>query len=535
MINKKDKNIQNSIKEEEENITLININKNNKYIKKDKPILTIILIISIFILLLISILSNYINNNEDPNFKLNYENIQNLKLDNRNISDNIKFYDILPKISLEQNNNFSSLDEILNSRQLFINDADITKEYIRYIKKINDTNEKKYRIKKSEIKPNDKYNIKRKDQYDYNEFVKLSMKEKLIKKKKFKYNKKPLISVILSSYNKENILMKSIRSIQNQNFKNIEIIIADDCSTDNSKKHFKYLLEKDPRIRVFTHLKNMGLWRSRIDGFLYSRAKYILFFDTSDFYEDNYVLDDLYNLMNKYNLDSAKMIFRIINSYKNFENSYVPFHVNDMSKIVYETEHIEYYNKQIFGQWANIWNRITRVDIYAKGLCLLNDKLLNIYKNMWEDIWFNTIVDKVSYNFTIIERVGYVYYWDGKGIGTPKTKTESQRNTYIQEYLGLLYFDYHFLPKNNNKKKIIKKLREYNSPFSEYRLSFLKNNFHILNDLIRILISDFYVSGKDKIFLRKILKTFEIKEYKMQFNNKILHLIEKFIKFFLLF
>ena len=51
--------------------------------------------------------------------------------------------------------------------------------------------------------------------------------------------------------------MKSIRSIQNQSFKNIEIIIVYDFSTDDSKNVFEYLLETDPRIRIFSNLKNM--------------------------------------------------------------------------------------------------------------------------------------------------------------------------------------------------------------------------------------------------------------------------------------
>ena len=83
--------------------------------------------------------------------------------------------------------------------------------------------------------------------------------------------------------------MKSIRSIQNQSFKNIEIIIINDCSTDNSTKYFKYLLKTDPRIRIFTLLKNMGLWRTRLDGIIYSTGKYVISFDVGDLYEDNYI------------------------------------------------------------------------------------------------------------------------------------------------------------------------------------------------------------------------------------------------------
>ena len=93
--------------------------------------------------------------------------------------------------------------------------------------------------------------------------------------------------------------MKSIRSIQNQSLKNIEIIIVDDCSTDNTSNIFPYLLKTDPRVRIFTHLKNMGVWRSRIDGFLYSRGEYVIHFDVGDLYEDNLVLEDAYNIAKK--------------------------------------------------------------------------------------------------------------------------------------------------------------------------------------------------------------------------------------------
>ena len=254
--------------------------------------------------------------------------------------------------------------------------------------------------------------------------------------------------------------MKSIRSIQNQSFKNIEIIIVDDCSTDDSKKVFKYLLKTDPRIRIFTHLRNMGSWRSRLDGILYSNAKYILLFDTGDIYEDNYVLEDAYNIMEKYKLDSLKMTFRIVTNYDRLNESKIIFHVYNNS-IIYKSSNIEKYNDYIFRGWGNIWNRIVRTNIFIKGLYLLNDIILNIYKNLWDDIWFNIIINKVSYSFAIIERVAYIYLHDGNGEGTPKSKTEIQKDKIIKEFLWFLYFDYYILPEKDNKSQIINKLKQY--------------------------------------------------------------------------
>ena len=50
---------------------------------------------------------------------------------------------------------------------------------------------------------------------------------------------------------------------------------------------------------------------------IYSRGKYIILFDTGDFYEDNYVLSDAYNVIEKYKLDSCKFLFRSIRTKDN--------------------------------------------------------------------------------------------------------------------------------------------------------------------------------------------------------------------------
>ena len=64
----------------------------------------------------------------------------------------------------------------------------------------------------------------------------------------------------------------------------------------------------------------MGLWRTRIDGFLYSKGEYVIFFDAGDMYEDNYVLEDASNIMKKYDIDAVKMICRFIYDFKNLTN-----------------------------------------------------------------------------------------------------------------------------------------------------------------------------------------------------------------------
>ena len=71
-----------------------------------------------------------------------------------------------------------------------------------------------------------------------------------------------LISVIMSSYNSEKTIERSILSILNQEYKNIEFLIVDDCSVDNSLNIMKKLRESDNRIKIIENTINLGLTKS---------------------------------------------------------------------------------------------------------------------------------------------------------------------------------------------------------------------------------------------------------------------------------
>lgn len=344
----------------------------------------------------------------------------------------------------------------------------------------------------------------------YEEYGVLCCEEKYINEteiKNYKTTDIPLISVIVASYNKEAVLLKSIRSIQNQSLKNIEIIIVNDCSTDNSPKILETLLEEDSRIRVFNHLQNLGLWRTRVDGFLYSRAKYVIHFDCEDLYYDNYVLEDIYDLIVKYNLDSVRTIYRSIDNYKHMKNNKREFDdMKNSTKVIYNE--LAEKNKKFYGwAWGVVWNRLILSDIYTKGLYLLSDRLLNIYKNQWEDSWWNILANKLCNNVLIIKRYTYLYFHDdsGKGEGSPKFSNEKQKDKSIHEFIYFLYFDYEMLPKEDNKTSIIKVLYNYDKVDPKIKLENFRTKFYILDDLLKLLINDPYVTNQDKSYVKQLL------------------------------
>ena len=95
-----------------------------------------------------------------------------------------------------------------------------------------------------------------------------------------------LLSVIIPIYNVEKFIEKSIRSIIDEDLKNIEIILINDGSPDNSKEICKYYFENYKNI-LYVEQNNMGLSGARNKGLENSTGKYIMFLDGDDFIEKN--------------------------------------------------------------------------------------------------------------------------------------------------------------------------------------------------------------------------------------------------------
>lgn len=96
------------------------------------------------------------------------------------------------------------------------------------------------------------------------------------------------VSIIIPIYNKEDVLRECIERIINQTYKNIEIILIDDGSTDNTKELIKKLQVEDDRI-VFVPKKNGGVSSARNCGLKIMTGDYVMFVDADDIVSINYV------------------------------------------------------------------------------------------------------------------------------------------------------------------------------------------------------------------------------------------------------
>lgn len=101
------------------------------------------------------------------------------------------------------------------------------------------------------------------------------------------------VSVVIPVYNSEKYMEKCLESILNQTLKEIEIIVINDGSKDNSlKKIEKY--EKDNRIKIISR-ENKGLTKTRNEGINISTGEYIYHLDSDDYLEKNDTLEILYS------------------------------------------------------------------------------------------------------------------------------------------------------------------------------------------------------------------------------------------------
>ena len=128
---------------------------------------------------------------------------------------------------------------------------------------------------------------------------------------------KEKISVIICCYNTEKYINKCIESVLNQTYKNLELIIIEDCSTDNTLK----LLNKygDSRIKLLVNKKNKGLSYSRNKGIKNATGKYLAFIDSDDYIPNDY-FEKLHKSLIKNNADISICDFNIVYEDKNISS-----------------------------------------------------------------------------------------------------------------------------------------------------------------------------------------------------------------------
>lgn len=95
----------------------------------------------------------------------------------------------------------------------------------------------------------------------------------------------PLVSIIMPAYNAEDFIEDAINSVKNQTYHNWELLVCNDCSTDNTIKIIDKMKELDDRIKLFNLEKNSGAAVARNTCIMSAKGAYISFLDSDDLWK----------------------------------------------------------------------------------------------------------------------------------------------------------------------------------------------------------------------------------------------------------
>ena len=206
---------------------------------------------------------------------------------------------------------------------------------------------------------------------------------------------KGLISIIIPMFNSEKFISKLLDTVINQTYSNIEIIIINDGSTDNSLNIVKKYAESDDRIKIIS-TENRGVSSARNLGLKNVRGEYFTFLDSDDYIElDSY--EKMINLMKSTNTDSMR-----INYVKEDENfNFIKFgDMYDLKDKLLKKEEIK--NKLIPYVFDN------KIEAYTP-LLLVRSKLLNKINLFKEDVH---MMEDMLFYLDLLSKVDNIYFFD---------------------------------------------------------------------------------------------------------------------------
>ena len=332
------------------------------------------------------------------------------------------------------------------------------------------------------------------------------------------YNKYPYIAICLSAFNMEKLIEKNLFSILNQSFQDFEIIIVNDASEDETENIIKKMQLVDDRIKLISHSKNLGVYRSRIESILNSKSKFILLMDPDDMYMNENLFQDLYNINMEQNLDIIE--FSVFQRYEGRNKINYPRNDNErhyhkfVKDIIYQPElsNILFYlpgtNKYSSLICRNIWNKLIRKDIFIQINNYLGKDYYHKFIISTDDMLINIISYQFANNYTNKDIPGYLYTIrkDSSSKGDGSKKLEEIRAMNYLFYFKLFYKyiqDY-----NKDINFLFYEMNSLNEYILELKESKMIHYKQIQINLIQQILNEKNISIYFKSYLENMLMYF---------------------------
>ena len=327
----------------------------------------------------------------------------------------------------------------------------------------------------------------------------------------FMKRKNPKISIISPIYNREKYLMRYLKNLQYQNFKDIEIILVDDFSKDNSVNIIEKFQARDKRIILIKNRKNKGTFVTRNIGVLFSKGKYLNIPDPDDILSKD-ILNNCYMIAKKFKYDIIR--FNIF-----LKNRILDLKIVDKIEKgpIYQPElstYIFYGSKELRITDLFIYNKIIKKEVLIKALNCLNKYNLNIYMTFFEDGLINYFIHLEGKSLFFLKKIGYAYIQNTESITKNNFKLNTLKSKFFFFYLKFV-FEY---SKNNQYSKDI-----VNTIFN----FFITNKFNIRKILstsdnnevnyfckktIYKFLNSIFINNENKNYLQNIMLILEKKK-----------------------
>ena len=334
----------------------------------------------------------------------------------------------------------------------------------------------------------------------------------------FKKMKKPEVSIISPLYNRERYILRILRSIQYQTFHNIEIILVDDNSIDNSVQLIEELQQIDQRILLVKNKKTKGTFVTRNIGVQYSSGKYIIIPDPDDIISKDIVRTCyLYAEKFKYELirfnsyiGGGKLGFQELINITETGPVYQPKLSSEIFYGSKELQMVDYY----------VYNKFILKDVYIKALNSLNKFYSNMYMIYMEDQVMNYILHRIAKSFYFLKVIGYYHLSNSVSIMNNLFKIPELRMKFSFIYLKFI-FEY---SKNTKfEKDMANHLftvlnRQFNIAGRLQSTDYEENDYNLYYDIVNAYLNCSYIDNENKYFLNNFKFIIEKKNISYQKN-----------------
>lgn len=313
-----------------------------------------------------------------------------------------------------------------------------------------------------------------------------------------------MISVVIPVFNKEHQIEKCLRSIMHQSYKNYEVIIINDGSTDKSEMAIKKFVSSFSNIK-YIYQKNQGVSAARNAGIKVAKGKYIIFVDADDYIESDY-FETLIKFKH-YDL----VISGYTEVYNNFSKKYIP-----IEKSINKNE----YHKMLFNNQNFRYMIVPYLKLYKTKIIKENNLLFYQDLSYGEDAIFVSEYVKQCANIKFINYNGYKNMIFSNTLSHKYIDNLYDKNVFICEKLIVNYG----IQKNKKALSFVVMNYMQNVIYNEVknkRYLELRNVFHQINRYLSIKKIHFFDCNESK---QKLI--FILLKLRLYFIIKFLYILK---------